>query len=216
MQDTTEGFNQELNQLEELVERRSKQGLILLIPLIALPILIIGLDEDAYSNSSFFLIVVLVALAIGGMGYSVHWGRNGRRFVYSIRVLSQIAPPYPTIRAHVAYIEKPPIVVVILWGSSRLYLVRMLEPEASAATRVHLPREIWRNTDTHQIDGLTLVRKEDTFVIPSEKNSYSKGEGILYAIQLVSGFWVQRKHSITRDIILGIIRQLNLDLAKGL
>ncbi len=64
------------------------------------------------------------------------------------------------------------------------------------------------------MDGVEISRKEGVFVFPISLKEYIMGEGILYGLPLQKHFWVPKKHPISTEILLNIIRQLNLDLAQ--
>jgi len=209
-----DAFTVRLDQLDKLVNRRSLQGIALLVVLIlylyALMVLAVTLEGPIVA----VLVVVFITLALGSFGYSFHWGRNGRRFIYCVQMLAHLSPPHPIILSRFAIVERSPIYVVARWGMASLLFLRILESESSPSSKMQLPRFFLRTAYNYQIEGVDIARHEGLFSFPIGNEEYIEGEGILYALPLERKFFVPRKNPITTDLLETILRQITLDLAK--
>ncbi|MFW9918116.1 MAG: hypothetical protein ACFFED_00795 [Candidatus Thorarchaeota archaeon] len=207
-------FEEELAEIENHIEKRSRQGLVILLPMMLLLVVILVLRDSIQAVTLGMLTTSFFVIVIGGFIFSIHWGRNGRRFIYNLKVLNQISPPYPTILTRCAVVSRPPIYAIVRWGKPVLFFVRLLEPEDSTRSGIRIPNVTWRRHYEYDMEGVAIGRSEGFFVIPSGPNSFIEGNGVLYIVPLERDFWLPRKNPISGDILLNLIRQLNLDLVR--
>ena len=209
-----DSFALNLTQLEEKINKRARQGLLLILPLVFFPVILVIFSEMIDDGSLFAISSVFLVLAIGSFGYSLHWGSNGRKYIYGLKIVNLISPPYPYLGKRIAIIDRTPIYIIVRWGATNLLFIRLLEPEIATEGKIQLPRLISRNDYTHEIDGIEIARREGSFMFPRSPNGYIMGDGILYGLRLQRNFWVPKKNPISAEIVLNIVRQLNLDLAQ--
>ncbi len=211
---TKDSFISDLTQVEDKINKRTRQGVIFVVPLVLLPAILLLPSEIVSSELLSSITVIFILLVLGGFGYSIHWGRNGRRYLYGLEIVNLISPPYPFVGSRVASVSRPPIHVIVRWGGAHILFIRILEPEITAQEKTRLPRFLSRKYYTHQIEGIRIARMESVFAFPRSKNEYVMGKGILYGLPLQRHFWVPKKSPISAEILLQIIKQLNLDLAR--
>ncbi len=106
---TKDSFTTDLTQFEEKINKRARQGLLLILPLVFFPVIVTIFSEMIEETLLFIITAVFLVLAITSFGYSLHWGRNGRRYIYGLRILSLISPPYPILRSKIAVTDRNPI-----------------------------------------------------------------------------------------------------------
>jgi hypothetical protein len=201
-------------QLEERIDKRVRQGALLIAPLILIPTMLTLFADMIDPSLLSILTLLFISFALASVSYSLDWGRNGRRYLYGLRIMDLISPPHPILGPRDAVVDRAPVYIVLSWRSTNLLFIRLLEPEMTNRRKTRLPRFIPHKDFTYQIDGVGIARREELLVFPKDAKEAIMGEGVLYALPLQRGFWVPKKNPISKEILLSIVRQLSLDLVQ--
>jgi hypothetical protein len=130
------------------------------------------------------LFIPLCVIGVLGVLVVVYYGTGSRMLFQGIDVLDQIAPPEPFVEGRLAVLNKDPVYVIIQWGSNALIFVAFLQSERTFDKSVMLPRVIWKWEYNHPIGDIKVARREDSFTIPVDRDTYYTGKGILYSLLL--------------------------------
>ncbi len=202
-------FKEAVDELSRNINTRSKQGLVLLSPMV----LILTLPVVPGTIAGL-LGIIMVICGIAGLAWALYWGRGGRRLLYGIDLINQLSPPYPVVGTRYAFVDVNSIYIFATWDSGALLFVRILDQRPANKQKMQLLEPIWAWKYNKQIDGVSIARKEGIVCIPDMRDNYISGNGIVYALPLERGFFVQHKYPIDNSTLLRVARLLLLDLLE--
>ena len=154
--------------------------------------------------------LLILFLAIGFIGFlSFGYYRLGSSMLFrGMDMLSQITPPEPFVEGKLAVLNKDPVYVIIQWGSNALLFVAFLQSERSFDKKAGLPRVIWTWEYTHPVGDIKVARREGSYTIPVDRDTYYKGRGILYSLLLEEKVIVTLHKSYTAEQLNQIVDAL--------
>jgi hypothetical protein len=207
--DNATKFKKGVDKLTQNVNTRTKQGLVLLIPMVLIPTL--PLMPGAIAD---LLGVIMAICGTTGLIWALYWGRGGRRLLHGIEVIQQLSPPFPVLGARYAFVVENSIYIFATWDSSALLFVRVLDQHPAHEQKMQLLEPIWTWKYNKQIEGISIARKEGIVCIPDGRRNYISGSGIIYALPVERGFFVQHKYPIDKNVLVRVSRVLLLDLLE--
>ena len=166
------------------VKRRMKIGIVLVLFLPLAPISIYFLQFSLPSAMILFILVSFFVLGLTGVIMAVYYGSGSSLLFYGIDILRKLAPPDPFIQGKFGVLNKDPVYGVAQWGSNGIFFIAFLQSERTFTQKVKVPRLIWKWDYNHPVGILKVARKRDTFTIPTDRDSFYTGEGVLYALLL--------------------------------
>ncbi|RLI53899.1 MAG: hypothetical protein DRP09_14515, partial [Candidatus Thorarchaeota archaeon] len=81
--------------------------------------------------------------------------------------------------------------------------------------KVSLPRVIWKWEYTHQIGEIKVARRVGRYAIPTGKDEYREGEGLLYALLFENTGYISGPREFTADKLIRIVDALTAEVAEG-
>jgi hypothetical protein len=202
-------FKKAVDKLTQNINTRTKQGLVLLIPMVLIPAL--PLMPEAIAD---LLGIIMAICGITGLVWALYWGRGGRRLLYGIEVIQHLSPPFPVVGARYAFVVENSIYIFATWDSSALLFVRVLDQHLAHEQKMQLLGPIWTWRYNKQIEGTPIARKEGIVCIPDGRGNYISGSGIIYALPIERGFFVRHKYSIDNNVLVRVSSVLLLDLLE--
>ncbi|OLS25757.1 MAG: hypothetical protein ThorAB25_22030 [Candidatus Thorarchaeota archaeon AB_25] len=194
--------------LRKSVKRRMKIGGVLCVLLPFGPVMIFFLQNLLPQAATTLLLILF--LSIGFIGFLMFgYYRLGSSMLFrGIDVLRQIAPPESFVKGKLAVLNKDPVYVIIQWGSNALLFVAFFQSERSFDKGVALPRVIWKWEYSHPIGEIKVARREGSFTIPVDRDTYYTGRGILYSLLLEETVIVTMHKSYTAEELNQIVDAL--------
>ena len=202
-------FKEAVDKLNRNINARSRQGLVLLSPMVL--ILIFPFVPGTIAGP---LSIIMIICGTVGLAWAVYWGRGGRRLLYGISLIQQLGPPYPAVGTRYAFVVVNSIYIFATWDSGALLFVRILDQRPANKQKMQLLKPIWAWKYNKEVDGISIARKEGNVCIPDMGDNYVSGNGIVYAIPLERGYFVQHKYHIDNSTLMRISRLLLLDLLE--
>jgi hypothetical protein len=195
------------------IKRRMRIGVLMFAALPLLPILVFFLQYSLPESAIMILFFALGAIGIVGLVIAGYYRMGSSMLFRGMDVLDQIAPPGPFVEGRVAVLNKDPVYVIIQWGSSALLFVAFFQSERSFDKKVELPRVIWRWEYTHPVGDIKVARREDRFTIPTDRDTYYTGRGVLYSLLLEEKKVVTVRKSYTSEQLDYIVDTLAQEVA---
>lgn len=169
-----------------MVRKRSILGVIVcVIPIVILSLIFfIPTLLPPFFYTSFYAFIVFFILTQGtcfiGMVLLISRDR-GSQFLFSLNILKLLGPPEPIILNHDAVLNRDPVYAFIQWGYNAIRFIAFREPERTFEHKIDAPR-LSLFGDTLVIGDVKVARCEGTFTIPTGKDEYHSGDGILYCL----------------------------------
>lgn len=208
--------NSEVDAKKEIrasIRRKLIIGVLMCAALLLLPILTFLLQYSLPESAMIILFIALCAIAIAGVVIAGYYGMGSSMLFRGIDVLNQIAPPEPFVEGKLAVLNKNPVYVIIQWGSNALLFVAFLQSERSFDKKITLPRVIWKWEYSHPIGDIKVARREGRFTIPTDKDTYHTGRGVLYSLLLEETKIVTVRKNYTSEQLNRIVDALTQELA---
>lgn len=167
-----------------LIKRKMKISIVLALFLLLAPITIFYLQYTLPPSMILLILISFFSIGLIGIISFVYYGSGSSLLFYGIDILRKLAPPDPFIQGKFGVLNKDPVYGVAQWGSNGIFFIAFLQSERTFTQKVKVPRLIWKWDYNHPVGILKVARKRDTFTIPTDRDSFYTGEGVLYALLL--------------------------------